>query len=275
MTPPTFLMVRPDNFYVKYSINPWMHPKEWQSSLNQTAIEQWEQLKTIIENAEGKVIVEYDKPGCPDMCFVANAGLVFNNRGLLSLFAYPERQKEEAHWHDIFDRLHLTKVQDILATGRHIPFEGAGDCLWDAQRKMFWIGYGIRSDNEAKWPVLETFGQSSVGLKLIDPLFYHLDMAMCILPHGDILWYPPAFESISGSWIKERANIPVSVSDALAFACNMVAVNDTLIFHNEMSEALQVDLIRMGYTLRPTDLSAFIKSGGAAACLTLRLDNTL
>jgi N-dimethylarginine dimethylaminohydrolase len=267
-------MVRPEYFRVDYSINPWMHPDEWKLDYSQLAQQQWNQLKGKIEDAGGKVIVEHGQPDCPDMCFVANAGVVLDNKALASSFVHPERQTEEARWYRIFYKsLFIDNVYFTAYYGRYIPFEGAGDCLWDSTRKTFWLGHGIRSDIEATAEVIKAFHKPVKPLQLIDPRFYHLDMAMCILPHGEILNNPEAFDTDSRKILSLQENIFVSEADALAFACNLVAVNDSLIVNNGISEELFNELTVRGYTVIQTDFSAFIKAGGAASCLTLRLDN--
>ena len=65
--------------------------------------------------------------------------------------------------------------------------------------------------------------------------------------------------------------IAVGEPDAMAFACNAVNLGETVIV-NRASDALEEQLARHGYRLRATPLDEFLKAGGSAKCLTLRLD---
>ena len=75
-----------------------------------------------------------------------------------------------------------------------VALEGAGDCIWDQRRGLFWMGYGIRSDAAARLVIEESFGVRCIPLALADQGFFHLDTAFCALPCGDILYYPGAFD---------------------------------------------------------------------------------
>ena len=65
--------------------------------------------------------------------------------------------------------------------------------------------------------------------------------------------------------------IAVGEEDALAFACNAVAAGRTIVV-NRASTALVEALGRRGFEVMQTPLSEFMKAGGSAKCLTLRLD---
>ncbi len=57
----------------------------------------------------------------------------------------------------------------------------------------------------------------------------------------------------------------------MRFACNAVVVGKTIVMNSGCPE-LQEGLHAWGYTTRPTNLEEFIKAGGSAKCLTIRLD---
>ncbi len=58
--------------------------------------------------------------------------------------------------------------------------------------------------------------------------------------------------------------------DALKFACNAVDIEGH-VFLNDASTELQDRLRQAGFTPVVTPLGEFMKSGGAAKCLTLKL----
>ena len=60
--------------------------------------------------------------------------------------------------------------------------------------------------------------------------------------------------------------------DALRFGANAIVIGRHVTL-NSGCDALALALWNRGYTVHQTDLSEFIKAGGAAKCLTLMLDH--
>ena len=116
-----------------------------------------------------------------------------------------------------------------------------------------------------------------ISLRLIDERFYHLDTCFCPLNDGYLLYYPQAFDQESRRQIAlrfpESKRIVVTQLDAMKFACNAVNVGDQ-IFLNEAGPDLINQFVRAGFKVVQIGLSEFLKAGGAAKCLTLRLDET-
>jgi N-dimethylarginine dimethylaminohydrolase len=65
--------------------------------------------------------------------------------------------------------------------------------------------------------------------------------------------------------------IEIGEEDALAFACNAVNIDATVVV-NRATPAFVQALARKGFEVVQTPLSEFMKAGGSAKCLTLRLD---
>ncbi len=59
-------------------------------------------------------------------------------------------------------------------------------------------------------------------------------------------------------------------ADALRFACNAINVGRTIML-NEISNHLRDRLAALGFRVVQVELSEFLKAGGAAKCLALRL----
>jgi ornithine--oxo-acid transaminase len=64
----------------------------------------------------------------------------------------------------------------------------------------------------------------------------------------------------------------VAEADAVRFACNAVNVGSTILL-NHISAELDARLQAHGYQVFQIDLSEFLKAGGAAKCLVLRLND--
>jgi len=121
-------------------------------------------------------------------------------------------------------------------------------------------------------------GYVGLPLALADPNFYHLDTAFCALPSGDVLYYPAAFTAaalkIIHAHVAPAQRIALSRADAVRFAANAVCI-DRIIVMSSFSDALRRTLEGRGYTVAKIPLQAFLRSGGSACCLTLRLDHAV
>ncbi|PMB51750.1 TIGR00300 family protein [Fischerella thermalis CCMEE 5201] len=263
-----YLMCPPDHYDVDYVINPWMEGNIHKSSRDR-AVQQWHQLYHILKE---HAIVDLVPPqkGWPDMVFTANAGLVLGDTVVLSRFLHKERQGEEPYFNQWFEE-NGYKVYELP---KDLPFEGAGDALLDREGRWLWAGYGFRSELDshpylAKWLDIEV-----LSLRLIDDRFYHLDTCFCPLTDGYLLYYPAAFDSYSNRLIEMRVapekRIAIDEADAVNFACNAVNV-DRIVIMNKASDPLKERLADVGFQIIETPLTEFLKAGGAAKCLTLRV----
>ena len=62
----------------------------------------------------------------------------------------------------------------------------------------------------------------------------------------------------------------MSEADALRFACNAVNVGRKIVL-NQISDELREQLESLGFCVEQVLLTEFLKAGGAAKCLALRL----
>ncbi|MBD1214906.1 MAG: TIGR00300 family protein, partial [Dolichospermum circinale Clear-D4] len=263
-----FLMCAPDHYDVDYVINPWMEGNIHKSSRDR-AVEQWNKLYNVIKDHAIVDLVAPEK-GWPDMVFSANAGLVLGENVVLSRFLHKERQGEEPY----FQRWFEENGFNVYTLPKDLPFEGAGDALLDREGRWLWAGYGFRSELDshpflAKWLDIEV-----ISLRLMDERFYHLDTCFCPLANGYLLYYPGAFDSYSNRVIEMRVapekRIAIMEADAVNFACNAVNV-DSIVIMNKASDGLKSRLAEVGFQVIETPLTEFLKAGGAAKCLTLRV----
>jgi N-dimethylarginine dimethylaminohydrolase len=273
-----FLMCRPDHFAVSYTINPWMNPKRWarDAGAHVAAQREWAALHRKLVELGAAIELVPSVPGLPDLVFTANAAVVLDRQPLLARFRHPQRQREEAHFEAAFRSLQARGLIDAV---RKLPeglvLEGAGDCVWDERRNLFWMGYGPRSDAAAARAVEDTFGSEVTALELADERFYHMDTALAPLPGGEVMYLPSAFTAAGQAAIRERvapqARIEIAMEDGRRFAANAVGLGGTLIMSG-CGRRLRAELKERGYDVVTTPLTSFLRSGGSAFCLTLRLD---
>ncbi|MFO7028880.1 TIGR00300 family protein [Limnospira fusiformis CCALA 023] len=263
-----FLMCPPDHYDVDYVINPWMEGNIHKSSYDR-AVEQWQKLYHTIKDHAIVDLVQPEK-GWPDMVFTANAGLVLDKTVVLSRFYHKERQGEEPYFKAWFESQGFT----VHELPKDLPFEGAGDALLDREGRYLWAGYGFRSELDSHSLLAEWLNIEVLSLRLMDDRFYHLDTCFCPLTGGYLLYYPPAFDSYSNRLIELRVppekRIAIDEPDAVNFACNAVNINQTVIM-NKISDNLKSRLSEAGFNVVETPLTEFLKAGGAAKCLTLRV----
>jgi N-dimethylarginine dimethylaminohydrolase len=261
-------MCPPNYFGVTYEINPWMQGNIGQVNHGRAA-QQWQWLYEILSKQSTVHLIPAVK-NLPDLCFTANAGLIYKQKFILSHFKFIQRQAEEPHFLEWFSK----KGYNIHRMPEEIYFEGEGDALFQPGESLLWLGYGMRTDIAADALIRDILKIKVHALHLIHPHFYHLDTCFVPLPDGKAIYYPEAFDA--GSLEKLRQYFPaekryeVDAEDASNFACNAIIVNDTFIC-NQASGLLQKKLNTWGLSVVTTPLSEFMLAGGGAKCLVLNL----
>jgi N-dimethylarginine dimethylaminohydrolase len=258
-------MCPPDFYGIEYEINPWMSRSR--GSATDVAHRQWRTLHETLVGLGVHVELMTPQPGLPDLVFTANAGLMFRERFFSSRFRHEVRARETPHF-DAWFAAHGFTVE-------HLPeglyFEGAGDALFCGS--TLFAGYRIRSDVRGHQYLGTTLGVQVLPLELINPRFYHLDTCFCPLAPGEAIYYPAAFDAYGRKVLE--AHIPkllaVPEAEAHRFGCNAVVVGKTVIT-NSQCEQLAAGLRQWGYEPIAVELDEFLKAGGSAKCLTLRLD---
>ncbi|MCU1318574.1 MAG: amidinotransferase [Edaphobacter sp.] len=268
-TRPTYLMCAPKLYDVSYVINPWMAGNIHASSRARAA-QQWQNLYKAITEVADVELVE-PQPGSPDMVFTANAGLERNGIVVLSSFFHSERQAEERHFRRWFHDSGYT----VLGMPRETPFEGEGDALFSTDGTRLWAGHGPRTAPTSHPYLRKALKVEVVSLHLIDPRFYHLDTCFAPLQGGYIMYYLQAFDAASRTKIEafypSSKRIIVNEADAVRFACNAINIRRTIIL-NDISRELTTQLESRGFHVVQVALGEFLKAGGAAKCLVMRLD---
>ena len=259
-------MCRPTYYSIAYEINPWMSLRRQVDGAR--ARLQWERLYTLLRGRLGvRVRCLPPSPGVPDLVFTANAGLVHGRTIIRSNFRYPEREPEEP----VIERYFRRAGFRIVRLSPRYHFEGEGDALWAGQTLVF--GFRFRSEAPAHEELARLLEREVLPVELSDRRFYHLDTCFCPLDQRTALWFPKAFDRYGRTVIDSVVADPISVSeaDAKRFVCNAIAVGRSLVLQEGFSSGLRRALIRRGFRFYPLDLSEFLKAGGSAKCLVLRL----
>ena len=259
--PRHYLMCPPTYFSVHYSINPWMDPTRPVDSAR--AVQQWAVLVDAYRAHGHRVDLLEPVPDLPDLVFAANGATVVDGRVLSARFANPQRSAESvvhAAWH----RRHGGHLAAPVAVN-----EAEGDFAVTSSRIL--AGYGFRTTLDAHRELAAVTGREVVSLQLVDPRFYHLDVALAVLDDATnhIAYYPAAFSPASRALL--RALYPdaliASREDAFAFGLNAVS-DGRNVFVATRAVQLADQLAAAGYEPVPIDLSELILGGGSVKCCT-------
>ncbi len=262
---PTILMCSPDYYGIEYEINPWMSRSR--QANQETALAQWQALRTRLEALGAAVELETPVAGLPDLVFTANAALIHRQVAILSHFRHPQRQGEEpcnAAWFE-------SHGFEVRRTPGNVFFEGAGDALFCGD--TLFAGYRIRSDAVGHQRIGAMVGCRVIPLELVNAYYYHLDTCFCPLAPGVAIYFPGAFDIYGQRVLRELVPtlLPVEEAEARRFACNAVVVGRSVVT-NVGCPGLHAQLREHGFEAYETPLDEFVKAGGSAKCLTLRLD---
>ena len=262
---PRILMCPPDYYGIEYEINPWMHKEV--AADPERARKQWTSLAAVLRGLGVQIELLTPRAGLPDLVFTANAGVVQRNLFIPSVFRHEQRQREQPVFIEWF-KTNGWKIASLPAGG---SFEGAGDALYCGP--LLYAGYVHRSEISTHAQLGRLFQCPVLSLELVDPHFYHLDTCFCPLAPGVALYHPEAFDEYGRKVLTENVAtlVPVVKEEADRFGCNAVVVGRHVV-HNSGCPRMAAELERLGFQSHATELDEFIKAGGSAKCLTLRLD---
>ncbi len=262
-TPRTYLMCPPAHFAVTYAINPWMRPDEPADAA--VATRQWAGLRQAYLDLGHKVRTIDPVPGLPDMVFAANGATVIDGTVLGVRFRHPERAAEAGAYLDWFRSCGWARVHEPAVCN-----EGEGDILVAGETVL--AGHGFRSDEAAAGELAAVFGKRVVSLRLVDPRYYHLDTALCVLDPMTAMYYPAAFDDAGRALLASMFEELIEAKDEDAEVLGLNAVSDG--FHVVLAAeatGLARQLSARGFQPVPVDMSELRKAGGGAKCCTLEL----
>jgi N-dimethylarginine dimethylaminohydrolase len=258
-----YLMCPPAHFAVSYAINPWMEPDKPTDA--DKAMRQWTELRQAYLDLGHDVQTIEPVAGLPDMVFAANGATVIGGTVLGARFRYPQRAREADAYLDWFRGRGHPDVRVPV----HIN-EGEGDILFTGRALL--AGYGFRSDQAAAAELARVFGRPVVSLHLVDPRFYHLDTALCVLDGDTAMYYPAAFDNAGRAAIAEQFTELIEAKDEDAEVLGLNAVSDGRhVVLPVQARGLAAQLGERGFIPVGVDMSELLKGGGGPKCCTLEL----
>lgn len=196
--------------------------------------------------------------------FTANGGIAIGDRALVPRFRHAERAPEAAHF---AVALHTLGLRDISYACQ--VNEGEGDFRLAGQHILG--GYGLRSDRRAVAEVADFFGLPTLGLRLVDERFYHLDTALAVLDAQTVAYWPGAFDAAGVGALRERYPDAViaTEADAAQLGLNMVSDGRTVIMSPDCPD-LAAAIAERGFEVVRLSMDELRKAGGGAKCCVLQ-----
>jgi len=259
----TYLMCPPKYFAVSYAINPWMYPDRPVDAT--LAMTQWAGLRAALTRLGHQVHVIDPVPGLPDMVFAANGATVIDGKVLGARFLHAERAAEAAVYLDWFQRHGYPAVRAAEAVN-----EGEGDIV--PAGGVVLAGHGFRTCEAAGAEIEKLFGLPVLSLRLVDPRYYHLDTALCVLDSSTVAYYPAAFDDAGRAALASHFAELIEAKDEDAEALGLNAISDgRYVVLPAQARGLAEQIAARGFEPVPVDMSEFSKAGGGPKCCALEL----
>ncbi|MET8280427.1 dimethylargininase [Micromonospora sp. NPDC005174] len=262
----TYLMCSPEHFAVEYAINPWMDvttPVD-----RELAVKQWDRLRETLVGLGHEVHLLRPEPGLPDMVYAANGAFVVDGSVYGARFKHEQRTGEAAAHHAFYEQQGWRFVAPSETN------EGEGDFAYvpEAHGGLILAGHGFRTEIPAHAEAQEALGRPVVSLRLIDPRFYHLDVALAALDDANVVYFPGAFSAASQRVLTQLFPDAVIADDedAMAFGLNLVSDGANVVLNSEATR-LAGKLKAAGYTPVPVELAELKKGGGSVKCCIAEL----
>jgi N-dimethylarginine dimethylaminohydrolase len=261
--PRSYLMCPPEYFTVQYAINPWMTSGVPVDAAR--AMRQWQRLRDTFTALGHTVRLIDPEPGLPDMVFAANGATVIGGTVLGARFRHPQRAAEADRYMSWFSHNGYRTVIPPRTVN-----EGEGDIAYAGD--VIVAGHGFRTEAAAAAELEEVFGLPVLSVRLVDPRFYHLDTALCILDADTAAYYPAAFDDAGRAALAARFGHLIEAKDEDAEVLGLNAVSDgTHVVLSAEAAGLGRQLSDAGFEPVGVDMSEFRKAGGGPKCCTLEL----
>ncbi|MEV4507676.1 dimethylargininase [Dactylosporangium sp. NPDC049525] len=263
----TYLMSPPEHFVVEYAINPWMDVSTPVDT--ELAVKQWEGLRETLVRLGHQVHVLPPQTGLPDMVYAANGAFSVDGVVYGARFKYAQRIAEAAEHRRFYEQQGWAFVAPTETNEGEGDFAYLPDALGGG---VVLAGHGFRTEVAAHAEAQEVLGRPVISLRLVDPRFYHLDVALASLDDRTIVYYPGAFSAASQAVLAQLFPdaVVADEEDALSFGINLVSDGRHVVLNSEAT-ALAAKLRQAGYVPVPVELTELKKGGGSVKCCIAEL----
>ncbi|MEU6202903.1 dimethylargininase [Micromonospora musae] len=262
----TYLMCSPEHFAVEYAINPWMDVTAPVDP--ELAVKQWDRLRETLVQLGHEVHLLTPERGLPDMVYAANGAFVVDGVVYGARFKHEQRAAEAAAHRAFYE----SQGWRFIAPSE--TNEGEGDFAYvpEAHGGLVLAGHGFRTELPAHAEAQEALGRPVISLRLVDPRFYHLDVALAAIDDGNVVYFPGAFSAASQKVLAQLFPDAVIADDAdvMAFGLNLVSDGLNVVLNSEAT-GLAEKLKAAGYHPVQVELAELKKGGGSVKCCIAEL----
>jgi N-dimethylarginine dimethylaminohydrolase len=264
------LLIRPTDFKAQGRDNLYVNPLGDTSQ----AVEEHEAIATALTDP----VVAVVRAPLPDMVFVSDSGITLVGLPqviLLSRMKYKGRREEQPFHLQIFKKLGFRTIPFPKGV-----FEGQSELKFFRKGAFAVHGYGFRStraSTEVMQQVLIDIYQKYkirppvvVPIRLIHPLFYHLDIAMLKYSETECIVHRRAFTEKDIERLRHVCTVHViDVSDTL---CLNAVVDGGRLLTRAVSPQIKRTLEKItGYRVVPLSTHSFEQAGGSVRCTVFEL----
>ncbi|MEM2158416.1 MAG: arginine deiminase family protein [Sulfolobales archaeon] len=216
-------------------------------------------------------------PANPRVWATRDPGIVINGGAIVGRMSLPWRKKDEYYWAITVMELGIPILYTVNGYG---TFEG-GNVVWlDPEHVV--IGQSIRTNEEGIRQVshiLREIGEvKEIKIAPLPGYLFNLEWPAGGVAHLDVVFgmadvnvgliYPPLVPYDLIEYLKKKKInlIEVPPDEFRRMACNIIALEPSKVILNAGNSVTRKALEKYGVDVIETDLSEFVKSGGAGHC---------
>lgn len=213
-----------------------------------------ENYKKMLESCSANVITIDENIDFPDSVFIEDPILVFDEIAILTSMGVESRRLETKNLEKVF-----AKYREIKRIELPARIEG-GDVL-KIGKKIF-VGKSARTNSDgirALRAILTPYGYEVIGVKVSGCL--HLKTGCTALDDKTILLNPQWLDTKPFEGFKQ-----VIVPHEEPFGANILKINDTICMNEAFPRTIEM-VKALGYTVKTTDITEFVKAEAGLTCM--------
>ncbi len=226
----------------------------------QKAQKEHENYCLMLEECGAKVIIHDENISLPDSVFVEDPIIVFDEIAVLTSMGVESRRKESKSMEKAF-----SKYREIKRINLPAKIEG-GDVLKIGKR--IFVGLGERTNEEgidALRAIIAPYGYEVISVGV--PGCLHLKTGCTALDDKTIL--------INPSWVNSSAfegYTQINIPTEEPFGANILKINEIICMNKAFPKTIEL-VESLGYTVKATDITEFVKAEAGLTCMSVPFIN--
>jgi len=217
---------------------------------------QHESYRKMLQSCGANVIIIDENMDLPDSVFVEDPIIVFDEVAILTSMGVASRRKESATMEKVF-----TKYRNIKRIELPAQIEG-GDVLKIG--KQIFVGKSARTNAQGireLREILSPYGYEVIAVKVGGCL--HLKTGCTALDEETLL--------INPEWVDSKIFVgfrQIIVPKEEPFGANILKINETICMNEAFPKTIEL-VKALGYKVKSTDISEFVKAEAGLTCMSV------